>query len=67
MKIKEAKEIRRMHEGRETKLFFPSDVDEDITLVEFNEKFGTPGWVYCDTLEPINPYNPLIRKKEEKN
>lgn len=61
--IKQLKKARFSCNGRETKIFFPSDADDNMTLIEYNEKFGVPGSVYCDNFEPINPYRPLIDRK----
>lgn len=65
MKIGKLKENRREYNGREIKLFFPSDADDDMTLLEFNKEFGIPAWIYCDTLESINLYRPLITNYEK--
>lgn len=44
--------------GHKIQLYFP-DIkvgEEDITLKEYNEKYGIPKWIYCDTQELLD-YN----------
>lgn len=57
--VRELKKEKSTFNGRETKMFFPSDVNDEMTLVEYNKKFGVPDFIYADNLEQVNPFRTI--------
>ena len=51
-------DIRGEFRGHETKLDDSTLGDRGMTLKEYNDKFGCPKWIYCDTLQPITDTRP---------
>lgn len=54
------KDIKGTHHGYDIKLNIShlSEEEQEITLNEYNKKYGVPGWIYCDTLEELSNVRP---------
>lgn len=63
MKISEVEKMKRSYRGHAVKPDFSQANGEDITIKEFNKKFGLPKLIYCDTNEPIDPGRPCAKCK----
>lgn len=53
-------DIRSRHHGYEIKLdtYLLKEDELEITLLEYNKKYGSPRWIYCDSLEEISNLRP---------
>ena len=56
MKISEVK--NSAYRGHEIKLDLSKANGEELTIKEYNAKFGTPSCIYCDTLMPLDANRP---------